>query len=79
MRAVGLPLTVVCAAVCLGAEQETANNSPVWTFTGHTKEVHDLAFSPDGRLLASASWDETVKIWSVADGRELRTLKGHKG
>jgi tetratricopeptide (TPR) repeat protein len=36
-----------------------------------------VAFSPDGQTLASASWDNTVRLWRVADGQELRTLTGH--
>jgi WD40 repeat protein len=39
--------------------------------------VSSVAFSPDGRLLASGSWDERVKIWEVASGRLLHTLSGH--
>jgi WD40 repeat protein len=38
-----------------------------------------VAFSPDGTRLASASYDETVKVWDVASGQELRTLRGHTG
>ena len=36
--------------------------------------VASVAFSPDGATLASGSWDNTVRLWGVADGRLLRTL-----
>ncbi|HEX8180921.1 MAG TPA: caspase family protein [Pyrinomonadaceae bacterium] len=45
--------------------------------TGHALRVDGLAFSPDGRLFASGSKDNTVRLWETASGRELRKLMGH--
>ena len=51
----------------------------VRTFKGHTKEVTDVAFSPDSKRLASSSHDATVRIWDTATGKELHTLeKAHR-
>ncbi len=47
------------------------------TLTGHSNWVYSVVYSPDGRYLASGGSDNTIKIWEVATGRELRTLTGH--
>jgi WD40 repeat protein len=47
--------------------------------TGHNNFIVRLAFSSDGRLLASGGFDSTIKLWEVNTGQELRTLKGHSG
>jgi WD40 repeat protein len=46
---------------------------------GYSPTVVALAFAPDGQLLASGSSDETIKLWSMKDGRLLATLEGHEG
>ena len=53
------------------------------TLTGHTGWlyccVNSVAFSPDGRLLASGSLDKTMRLWDPATGEHQRTLTGHTG
>ena len=51
--------------------------APKAIFEGHTDLVWSVAFSPDGSMIASASWDETIGLWDVKTGRLLHTLIGH--
>ena len=52
-------------------------HSELRTFVGHTRGVTSVAFSPDGKSLASGSYDCLVKVWDVATGQNTLTLKGH--
>ncbi len=56
-----------------GPEAEsTCGNS-----AGHASGVSDAAFSPDGGALATGSEDETVRLWDVETGDELKRFEGH--
>jgi WD40 repeat protein/tRNA A-37 threonylcarbamoyl transferase component Bud32 len=46
---------------------------------GHTDLVENVCYSPDGCSLATASWDETVRIWDANTGAVLRVLPSHLG
>jgi WD40 repeat protein/energy-coupling factor transporter ATP-binding protein EcfA2 len=46
---------------------------------GHKDSVWSLSFSPDGKILATGSFDKTIKLWNVETGKEIRTLIGHDG
>ncbi|KAI1357191.1 WD40-repeat-containing domain protein [Xylaria arbuscula] len=63
--------------ISLKPQVNTDWSSCLQTLEGHTGSVKSVAFSPDGRTLASASDDQTVRVWSADKGNCLQTLEGH--
>lgn len=71
---------------------ETAKGRWRVTFRGHVNffkegpdadekeaDIRALAFTPDGKMLASGSEDKTVQLWNTQNGAKIATFKGHEG
>jgi dipeptidyl aminopeptidase/acylaminoacyl peptidase len=56
---------------------DPATGKEVRRCVGHTEICYFIAFSPDSKLLASASVDRTVRLWDVATAKEVRSMRGH--
>jgi WD40 repeat protein/tRNA A-37 threonylcarbamoyl transferase component Bud32 len=56
---------------------DTTTGKEVFACTHAHRAVLGVSYSPDGRQLASSSWDKSVMIWDAADGRHLGTLVRH--
>jgi len=54
-------------------------SKPIARLTGHMQLVNDVKFSPDGRRIASASFDKSIKLWDGRTGKYLASLRGHVG
>ncbi|XP_067866768.1 notchless protein homolog 1 [Heterodontus francisci] len=53
------------------------DKKPLARLTGHQALINEVCFSPDTRLIASASFDKSVKLWDGRTGKYLASLRGH--
>src|SRR5262245_21487456 len=69
-----LGLTLVASD--LRAQQLMGDVLPMLDTGGHTLPIVGIAFTPDGRQLVSASDDKTIRVWELATGKTVRTIRG---
>lgn len=74
-----LSALVLLAATASLARPQPTPADVVFVLKGHADTVDAVAVSPDGKLIATASFDKTVKLWDAATGKEIRTYAGDKG
>ncbi|XP_051848391.1 notchless protein homolog 1 isoform X1 [Antechinus flavipes] len=53
------------------------DKKPLQRMTGHQALINQVVFSPDARIIASASFDKSVKLWEGKTGKYLASLRGH--
>ena len=58
---------------------KVADGSLVKVFQGHKDSVYAVRLSPDASLLATGSYDSSIKLWDVGSGGEAKSLDGHNG
>ena len=74
----GKEKTVSVTLAARPAEPKTAADAPLPMLDtgGHMARIHGIAFTPDGRQLVSASEDKTIRVWDLASGKTVRTIRG---
>jgi WD40 repeat protein len=71
-------LTLITLTLFLSGPRGLSQERPELVVqSGHSQVVRSVAFSSDGKILASGGDDYVVKMWDLATGAELRTLRGH--
>ena len=78
-RRVAAWLGVVCLGLLSVSSLSAQEPKLRATLQGHTQSVVAVAFSPDNKTLASASYDGTLKLWDMTTGKERATLGEYRG
>ena len=74
-----LAFTLLLMSVGLAFGQTTNEKKPELVVqVGHSNLVNTVVFSPDGKIAASGSSDNGIKLWNVENGQLIKTLTGHK-
>ncbi len=68
--------TVMADSVAAATENSKVEME-IFAQLGHSKAVSAITVTPDGKHLLTGSWDNTIKLWDISTGKEIRTFKGH--
>jgi WD40 repeat protein len=77
-RLAGWLMMIAGAGLCFGGEGGSAQEPKERANRDAHGEVLCMAITPDGKTLATGTWDR-ITLWDAATGKELHTLKRHKG
>eukprot|EP00961_Rhodomonas_salina_P222097 3003571-Rhodomonas_salina.1 len=72
-----IPTNLSCKCTHPKTPTEALKHNPMCPLEGHTRAVSSVSFAPDGKTLASGSYDNTVKLWDAASGSQMSSLGGH--
>ncbi|MDP2867142.1 MAG: hypothetical protein Q8O90_12955 [Elusimicrobiota bacterium] len=72
-------LTIVLAGACIYSPAALRGQESLLTKSlGNSRIIYSVAFSPDGKFIASGGVDNILKLWSLEDGTAVKTFKGHR-
>ena len=64
--------------ISLWRKENNGSHKLIKTFADHDDAISQIKYSPDGKIIASASWDKTIKLWHADTGKLVNTLSGHE-
>ena len=76
MRIVAIVLLGLALLADGARAQDAGAPLPMLDTGGHMAKLRGIAFTPDGRQLVSASHDKTIRVWDLASGKTVRTIRG---
>ena len=71
------PYVEEAEAALYNAVNAIVNEKPKGIMMGHKNKLIYNAFSPDGKMLVTTSWDKTARFWNVSSGKQVSVLSGH--